>query len=245
MAAQLQRLFKASPLACPTLNQTDIAIFGWFCVFGWWGGFTIAGRAISWRSFLHIHWVRKCPLKSATGTSLPKLWKQLARHPARCISVPRLWQKENLIRCQPVGRKLLTASLLLLADYKKSLTSLRLFDFLLFKHDWQFKNSFRFRKFCGNLEWSIGNDGFHHWSQHRTANWSRNLEPARLVYFLTAMNSTFSNFQYLIRYKNLKGETKQDFVYASDATEAQSLAVEFNDELQQHPHLINAILKVK
>ena len=59
------------------------------------------------------------------------------------------------------------------------------------------------------------------------------------------MNSTFSNFQYLIRYKNLKGETKQDFVYASDATEAQSLAVEFNDELQQHPHLINAILKVK
>ena len=49
---------------------------------------------------------------------------------------------------------------------------------------------------------------------------------------------------YLVRYRNLSGETHEDCVYASDAMEARNLACEFHAELRQRPNLINAILRV-
>ena len=49
---------------------------------------------------------------------------------------------------------------------------------------------------------------------------------------------------YLVRYRNLSGETHEDCVYASDAMEARDLACEFDAELRQRPNLINAILRV-
>ena len=49
---------------------------------------------------------------------------------------------------------------------------------------------------------------------------------------------------YLVRYRNLSGETHEGCVYASDAMEARDLACEFHAELRQRPNLINAILRV-
>ena len=49
---------------------------------------------------------------------------------------------------------------------------------------------------------------------------------------------------YLVRYRNLSGETHEDCVYASDAMEARDLAREFTAELRQRPNLIRAILRV-
>ena len=50
--------------------------------------------------------------------------------------------------------------------------------------------------------------------------------------------------RYLVRYRNLSGETHEGCVYASDAMEARDLAREFAAELRQRPNLISAILRV-
>ena len=55
---------------------------------------------------------------------------------------------------------------------------------------------------------------------------------------------TSTSHYYLIRYKNLRGKSSEDYVYAFDAAQARDLAMEFNAELQHHPGLINAILRV-
>ena len=57
------------------------------------------------------------------------------------------------------------------------------------------------------------------------------------------MESVASHY-YLIRYKNLRGKPSKDYVYALDAAQARKLAMDFNSELQHHPGLINAILRV-
>ena len=49
--------------------------------------------------------------------------------------------------------------------------------------------------------------------------------------------------RYAIRYRDSLGETHEDNVYASDAMEAQNLAMEFNEELNRRPHSITAILQ--
>ena len=53
-----------------------------------------------------------------------------------------------------------------------------------------------------------------------------------------------TNRYYLIRYKNLRGMQKEEYVYAFDASQARDLAMEFNAELHHHPGLVNAILRV-
>ena len=49
--------------------------------------------------------------------------------------------------------------------------------------------------------------------------------------------------RYAIRYRDSFGSTHEDNVYASDAMEAQHLAMEFNEELMQRPHSITAVLQ--
>ena len=49
--------------------------------------------------------------------------------------------------------------------------------------------------------------------------------------------------RYAVRYRNSLGETHEDNVYASDAMEAQNLAMEFNEELNRRPHSITSILQ--
>ena len=47
-----------------------------------------------------------------------------------------------------------------------------------------------------------------------------------------------------IRYRNSLGETHEDNVYASNAIEAQNLAMQFNEELDRRPHSITAVLQI-
>ena len=49
--------------------------------------------------------------------------------------------------------------------------------------------------------------------------------------------------RYVIRYLDSFGDAHEDNVYASDAMEAQNLAMEFNDELNRRPQSITAILQ--
>ena len=49
--------------------------------------------------------------------------------------------------------------------------------------------------------------------------------------------------RYAVRYRNSLGETHEDNVYASDAIEAQNLAMEFNEELNRRPHSITSVLQ--
>ena len=49
--------------------------------------------------------------------------------------------------------------------------------------------------------------------------------------------------RYAVRYRNSLGETHEDNVYASDAMEAQNLAMEFNEELDRRPHSITSVLQ--
>ena len=49
--------------------------------------------------------------------------------------------------------------------------------------------------------------------------------------------------RYAVRYRNSLGETHEDNVYASDAMEAQNLAMEFNEEVNRRPHSITSILQ--
>ena len=49
--------------------------------------------------------------------------------------------------------------------------------------------------------------------------------------------------RYSIRYLNSLGEAYEDNVYASNAMEAQNLAMEFNEELNRRPHSITSILR--
>ncbi len=49
--------------------------------------------------------------------------------------------------------------------------------------------------------------------------------------------------RYSIRYLNSLGEAHEDNVYASNAMEAQNLAMEFNEELNRRPHSITSILR--
>ena len=51
--------------------------------------------------------------------------------------------------------------------------------------------------------------------------------------------------RYAIRYRDSSGCTHEDNVYASDAMEAQNLAMEFNEELLRRPHSITAILQTQ
>ncbi len=56
--------------------------------------------------------------------------------------------------------------------------------------------------------------------------------------------STHQAFKrYAIRYRDSLGDIHEDNVYASDAIEAQSLAMEFNNELKRRPQSITAILQ--
>ena len=48
---------------------------------------------------------------------------------------------------------------------------------------------------------------------------------------------------YAVRYRNSLGEILEDNVYASNAMEAQNLAMEFNEELDRRPHSITAVLQ--
>ena len=49
--------------------------------------------------------------------------------------------------------------------------------------------------------------------------------------------------RYAIRYRDASGDSYEDNVYASNAMEAQNLAMEFNEELYRRPHSITAILQ--
>ena len=56
--------------------------------------------------------------------------------------------------------------------------------------------------------------------------------------------STQQTFKrYAIRYRDSSGYSYEDSVYASDAMEAQNLAMEFNEELRRRPHSITAVLQ--
>ena len=56
--------------------------------------------------------------------------------------------------------------------------------------------------------------------------------------------STHQTFKrYAIRYRDASGRSYEDKVYASDAMEAQNLAMEFNEELHRRPHSITAVLQ--
>ena len=57
------------------------------------------------------------------------------------------------------------------------------------------------------------------------------------------MESVASHY-YLIRYKDLRGKPSKDYVYALDVEQARKLVMDFDSELQHHPGLINAILRV-
>ena len=61
----------------------------------------------------------KCRLRSETGMSLPKSWKQPEQLQARCTSARKHWLRENSIPCPQAFLRLLTASLLWLADHSK------------------------------------------------------------------------------------------------------------------------------
>ena len=50
--------------------------------------------------------------------------------------------------------------------------------------------------------------------------------------------------RYAIQYLDSLGWTHEDNVYASNAMEAQNLAIELNEELNRSPHRITAILQV-
>ena len=50
--------------------------------------------------------------------------------------------------------------------------------------------------------------------------------------------------RYAIQYHDSLGWTHEDNVYASNAMEAQNLAIELNEELNRSPHRITAILQV-
>ncbi len=49
--------------------------------------------------------------------------------------------------------------------------------------------------------------------------------------------------RYTVKYLDSLGDVHEDNVYASDAMEAQNLAMEFNDELNRRPQSITAILQ--
>ncbi|MAK15928.1 MAG: hypothetical protein CL860_04660 [Cyanobium sp. MED195] len=56
--------------------------------------------------------------------------------------------------------------------------------------------------------------------------------------------STHQAFKrYAIRYRDTHGDIHEDNVYASNAMEAQNLAMEFNDELNRRPQSITSILQ--
>ena len=57
------------------------------------------------------------------------------------------------------------------------------------------------------------------------------------------MKASTSHY-YLVRYNNMRGKLSENYVDAFDAAQARNLAMEFNSELQHHPGLINAILRV-
>ena len=52
-----------------------------------------------------------------------------------------------------------------------------------------------------------------------------------------------SNHQYLIRFKDLEGNSCEQSLYASNPMEARNLVMSCNSGLGQKPNLINAILK--
>ena len=49
--------------------------------------------------------------------------------------------------------------------------------------------------------------------------------------------------RYAVRFRDSLGVTHEENVYASDAIEAQNLAMEFNEELNRRPHSITAVLQ--
>ena len=56
--------------------------------------------------------------------------------------------------------------------------------------------------------------------------------------------STHQAFKrYAIRYRDSLGDIHEDNVYASNAMEAQNLAMEFNNELNRRPQNITSILQ--
>ena len=126
---------------------------------------------------------------------------------------------------------------------EQSLTTVGLHIYLLFTDDWQHTIALRFREFCGIIERSFGDVGSFDRNWHRIINWSGDFESAGLVRILNIMKAS-TNHYYLIRYKNLRGMQKEEYVYAFDASQARDLAMEFNAELHHHPGLINAILRV-
>ena len=52
-----------------------------------------------------------------------------------------------------------------------------------------------------------------------------------------------STHQYLIRFKDLEGNSCEQSLYASNPMEARNLVMDCNSGLGQRPNLINAILK--
>ena len=118
-----------------------------------------------------------------------------------------------------------------------------LFTFLLFIYDWHHTIEIRLRWFCRNIKRTLGNVGPSDWNWHRIDYWAGDFESAWLVRILNTMTASTSHY-YLIRYKNLRGKPSEDYVYAFDAAQARNLVMEFNPELQHHPGLINAILRV-
>ena len=52
-----------------------------------------------------------------------------------------------------------------------------------------------------------------------------------------------SAHQYLIRFKDLEGNSCEQSLYASNPMEARNLVMSFNSNLGQRPNLISAILK--
>ena len=57
------------------------------------------------------------------------------------------------------------------------------------------------------------------------------------------MKSQKSTYQYLIRFKDLEGNSCEQSLYASNPMEARNLMMGCNTDLGQRPKLINAILR--
>ena len=57
------------------------------------------------------------------------------------------------------------------------------------------------------------------------------------------MKSQKSTYQYLIRFKDIEGNGREQVLYASNLMEARNLVMDCNSGLGQRPNLINAILK--
>ena len=99
----------------------------------------------------------KCLQKFGTGTLSPKRWKQQVQRQAKCISVPKRWQKENLTQCLQAFHKPPTASLLLQVDQKASSTDKGSIQCTMTKPN---KTKIWLCWICGDIKWPSGHGSY-------------------------------------------------------------------------------------